>query len=107
VFPPGDGIPGQTEGGKEPMPAKRYWVTGRVQGVWFRASTRDRAADIGLDGWVRNLADGRVEVLASGTDGQIEELETFLRQGPPGARVDLVEDEATDPPEGRGFHIER
>lgn len=89
------------------MPARRYWVTGRVQGVWFRASTQERAAGLGLDGWVRNLADGRVEVLASGTEGQLERLEAFLREGPPGARVDLLEDEAAKPPEGRGFHIER
>jgi acylphosphatase len=87
------------------MPAKRYWVSGRVQGVWFRATTRDTAAGLGLDGWVRNLPDSRVEVLASGEEEVLGKLEAYLREGPPGARVDSVEEEEAAPPEGSGFHV--
>jgi len=87
------------------MPAKRYWVSGRVQGVWFRATTRDQAAGLGLDGWVRNLPDSRVEVLASGEKESLEKLESFLRQGPPGARVDSLEEEEARPPDAAGFQV--
>ncbi len=67
------------------------WISGRVQGVWFRASTRDEGAQLGLNGWVRNLPDGRVEVVAQGERAPLERLLAWLHQGPPGARVDAVE----------------
>ena len=66
------------------------YVSGRVQGVFFRARTREVAARLGLSGWARNLPDGRVEVLAEGAAPAVEELLAFLRVGPPGARVDDV-----------------
>lgn len=66
-------------------------VSGRVQGVCFRAFTRDEAQDMGLVGWVRNLPDGRVEVLAEGPQPALERLVAWCRLGPPAARVTGVE----------------
>ncbi len=66
-------------------------VAGRVQGVFFRASTQDEARRLNLHGWVRNLPDSRVEVFASGSPDQIQKLSDWLRQGPPYARVDEIE----------------
>jgi acylphosphatase len=68
----------------------RFLVQGRVQGVFFRASTKREALTLGLTGWVRNTNDGHVEVLAFGSTKQLSELETWLHQGPKTARVDLV-----------------
>ncbi len=69
----------------------RMLISGRVQGVFFRAYTRDEARRLGLRGWVRNLPDGRVEVLAQGDPDKLRSLESFCRQGPPYARVQHVE----------------
>jgi len=66
-------------------------ISGRVQGVGFRFATRGKALSLGLKGWVRNLPNGGVEVLAEGDGGSIEALFEWLRQGPPGSRVDEVE----------------
>lgn len=68
----------------------RFVVTGRVQGVNFRAATRAAARGWGLRGWVRNLTDGDVEVLACGGTTAVEQLERWLWQGPPAARVSDV-----------------
>ena len=73
------------------MVAARFLVSGKVQGVWFRASTRDVALRLHLRGHASNLADGRVEVLAMGGADAIEQLADWLQQGPPMARVDAVE----------------
>jgi acylphosphatase len=62
-------------------------VTGVVQGVGFRWFVRERARRLGLAGWVRNLPDGSVEVLAEGPQGQLDLLEGELRKGPQGAQV--------------------
>lgn len=67
------------------------WVSGRVQGVFFRAATCEEAARLGLKGWVRNLRDGRVEVLACGEDSALEPFQQWLRDGPDMARVEHVE----------------
>ena len=72
------------------MAAARFIVTGKVQGVWFRASTRDVAVRLGLTGHARNLANGDVEVLAMGDAEAIATLADWLQQGPPLARVDAV-----------------
>ena len=72
------------------MPAARFIVRGKVQGVWFRASTRDEAMRLGLAGHARNLADGSVDVLAIGDAAAIDMLERWLQVGPPLARVDAV-----------------
>jgi acylphosphatase len=69
----------------------RLRISGRVQGVFFRVYTRDEARRLGLKGWVRNLPDGRVEVLAQGDSEQLRALESFCRKGPPHARVQDVE----------------
>ncbi len=73
------------------MSAARFIVSGKVQGVWFRASACDQARALGLRGNARNLADGRVEVLAVGDAAAIDALAAWLRQGPPRARVDELE----------------
>ena len=65
----------------------RCLVAGRVQGVFFRASTRHQAQTLGLSGHARNLSDGRVEVLVCGDPKQVAKLQAWLRQGPPMAEV--------------------
>jgi len=69
---------------------RRFLVTGRVQGVFYRASTQDTARRLGLTGWVRNLENGSVELLACGEDEKLQELERWLWQGPPHAQVTQV-----------------
>lgn len=76
------------------MPCARFIVRGRVQGVFFRASTREQALRLGVRGYAKNLADGSVEVLACGNDGALEQLERWLQRGPPAARVEHVAREA-------------
>ena len=66
-------------------------VDGRVQGVYYRASTQEQARALGLRGWVRNLPDGRVELRAQGTRGRVEALLAWCRKGPPSARVASVD----------------
>lgn len=65
-------------------------VSGRVQGVFFRQSTKEAAERLALAGWVRNLDDGRVEALAEGPRETLEQFVAWCRQGPPNARVDDV-----------------
>jgi acylphosphatase len=81
-----------------PVLARRYLVSGRVQGVAFRHHTKLEARALGLDGLVRNLADGRVECIARGPASALQHLEAFLRLGPAGARVAQLEvrDEPVD-----------
>ena len=69
---------------------RRCLVSGRVQGVFFRASTAREAKALGVNGHAINLADGRVEVLAWGEAGAVEALCAWLEKGPPAARVDDV-----------------
>ncbi|MGC8793148.1 MAG: acylphosphatase [Bryobacteraceae bacterium] len=71
--------------------ARRYFVEGRVQGVGFRDFVEDSARELGLAGYTRNLADGRVEVYAIGPEEALDELESRLWRGPRMARVDRVE----------------
>jgi acylphosphatase len=67
---------------------KHLYVAGRVQGVGFRYSMRDQARQVGVRGWCRNLADGRVEAVVCGTLGQMAAMLTWCEQGPPMAQVD-------------------
>jgi len=85
--------------------AKRIRVIGRVQGVFFRAWTRDEAQTLGIDGWVRNCSDGSVEAQLEGDQEAIEELVDLMREGPPGARVEGVEVEESDPEGLSGFEV--
>ena len=93
------------------MPARHLRIRGIVQGVGFRYSTCREARRLGLRGWVRNCADGSVEVLAVGDDAQLDALEDWCRRGPPGARVEAIEsspmrDDAVarmQPPAGEAF----
>lgn len=87
------------------MPASRFWVSGRVQGVFFRASTRQQALRLGLSGSARNLADDRVEVIAAGEKESLETLERWLYEGPPVAEVAEVVREEWEGPVPQGFHI--
>ncbi|MEO7050775.1 MAG: acylphosphatase [Rhodanobacter sp.] len=72
------------------MPTARFLVSGQVQGVLFRASTREQALGLGLAGHALNLDDGRVEVLASGRGEALEILQQWLGHGPAGASVEQV-----------------
>jgi acylphosphatase len=67
-------------------------ITGRVQGVFFRAHTQETASSLGLTGWVRNTYDGSVEVLAEGDRSKLEALRNWCRKGPPGAHVSAMEE---------------
>ena len=62
-------------------------VKGRVQGVWFRESTRRKAESLGIKGWVRNLPDGTVEVLGEGNEDRMTDFVSWCRKGPPSAIV--------------------
>jgi len=70
--------------------ARRCLVAGRVQGVFYRASTRARAQSLGVTGYARNLPDGRVEVLACGSASAVQALCEWLWEGPPAAHVTAV-----------------
>jgi len=87
------------------MPAARFIVSGRVQGVFYRGGTRTQALELGLAGHAWNRPDGRVEVLASGAADALDALERWLRQGPPAARVEAVTREDMPEQELHGFHV--
>ena len=76
--------------------ARRCLVSGRVQGVYYRASARDRARSVGVLGYARNLPDGRVEILACGSEGAVLSFIDWLWQGPSAARVEAVAVEALE-----------
>jgi acylphosphatase len=67
------------------------WITGRVQGVFFRAYTRDAAQLIGVTGWVRNLPDGRVEAVFEGVSDKVERMIDWCREGSPMSRIERVD----------------
>ncbi len=84
----------------------RVVVAGRVQGVWFRASTREVAEGFGVRGFVRNLPDRRVEAVLQGNRPAVEKAIAFMREGPPGAVVTEVAVEWREPTETfEGFHV--
>ena len=86
--------------------AKRFLVKGRVQGVGYRFFAERVALDLGLTGYVRNLADGRVEIYAAGDDDALAQLRKQLQEGPRAARVDGVEEEAAVLKKHKNFSIE-
>ena len=69
---------------------KHVYVSGRVQGVWFRAWTEQQARQLGLSGWVRNLEDGRVEAVIAGSPPAISSMLKRFHEGPPQAKVEAV-----------------
>ena len=72
--------------------SRRFRITGKVQGVYFRHSARIEAERLALEGYARNLADGSVEVAVHGPEEALDELHRWLHQGPRDARVDRVEE---------------
>lgn len=87
------------------MPAYRYLIRGRVQGVGYRYFVLREADSLGVSGFARNLPDGRVEIVGEATDGILGEFEARLAEGPAFAHVEGV-DRVPLPPRGdRGFHI--
>lgn len=89
------------------MKRAHVWVSGWVQGVFFRAHTRDTALSLGLKGWVRNLPDGRVEAVFEGDNEALNKMISWCHKGPASARVDDVEvewEESTE--EFQDFSIE-
>ena len=82
---------------------RRYRVTGRVQGVWFRESTRRQAQSLGLAGHAINLDDGSVEVVAAGPEHGLQALKEWLHRGRPMAEVASVEEETIADPGVQGF----
>jgi acylphosphatase len=84
---------------------RRFLVSGRVQGVFYRAATEERARALGLGGWVRNLPDGRVELIACGDAHGLAALEAWLWRGPPSARVESVNSEDVAAQTFNGFGV--
>lgn len=82
---------------------RRFRIEGRVQGVWFRESTRQQAAMRGITGYARNCPDGSVEVVAHGSAEAISALRDWLHQGPPMAEVTRVVEWPHEGPAGEGF----
>jgi acylphosphatase len=87
------------------MSCYRYLVSGRVQGVGFRYFTLRAAEALGVSGFVRNLADGRVEVVAEAADGVLSQFEEKLREGPSFSSVEALDRSSLEPRGDRGFHI--
>ena len=82
-------------------------IEGRVQGVNFRASAQAQARTIGVEGWVRNLDNGRVEAIFEGPDAAVKRMISWCYSAPPPARVDHVDVEWEQPTgQERGFHID-
>jgi len=73
-----------------------YLISGRVQGVFFRQSTQEKAVELNLKGWVRNLNNGQVEVLAYGSTQKLTLFKQWLEQGPPTAKVDSVKESPSE-----------
>lgn len=72
-------------------------ISGRVQGVWFRASTKQKAEQLGLTGWVRNTSEGNVEAVFEGDENLIQEMLEWCHHGPPLANVENVEVKNQEP----------
>jgi acylphosphatase len=80
-------------------------VTGQVQGVFFRAQTREQAGRLGITGWVRNDPDGSVAAHFEGDQDAVEAMVEWCREGPPRAQVERVDVRETEPTDARGFDV--
>jgi acylphosphatase len=89
----------------DPYECRHFRVTGRVQGVFFRDSTRQVAQNLKVTGYARNMPDGTVEVLACGSAEALERLTEWLQSGPPGARVENIESVAVNVAKPPSFTI--
>jgi acylphosphatase len=87
------------------MKRVRVVISGRVQGVWFRAWTQEEARRRALDGWVMNRRDGAVEAVFQGDDGQVDDMIEACWRGPPHARVGDVAVDPDEEPVAAGFHV--
>jgi acylphosphatase len=88
-------------------PVRKHWfVSGQVQGVSFRAFTYESATDLKLNGWVRNLTDRRVEIVAEGSEKSVTQLLEKVKKGPPASRVDAVKEAKVDDKEKLAGHFE-
>ena len=88
-----------------PARRARVLVRGRVQGVYFRAETRERARALGVAGWVRNVPDGTVEAVFEGEAERVESLVAWCGRGPPDAWIDEVRVEWQEPRGEQGFRV--
>jgi acylphosphatase len=88
-----------------PNKAKRWFVSGEVQGVGFRYFVQHKASALGLSGWARNLDDGRVEVFATGSPDRLSDLAAALHVGPNMASVRGVEEQDAEPDGASSFSI--
>jgi acylphosphatase len=75
-------------------------ISGEVQGVWFRASTKKKADELGITGWVRNTPDGKVDAVFEGDESQVNRMIKWCHQGPPLSKVEKVEAKIQDPIKG-------
>lgn len=87
------------------MKSVKARITGRVQGVGFRAFVERTAQQFGLSGWVRNRRDGSVEAMIAGDASKVDEMLTMCWQGPPASKVDAVRVEDAPAPDGGGFEM--
>lgn len=83
------------------------FVSGNVQGVFYRATTREKAQELGVDGWVMNLEDGRVEAVFEGPPDAVEAMIEWCHTGSPQADVEGVETEFSDPKGAQEFQVRR
>jgi len=84
---------------------RHVWISGRVQGVWYRQSCAEQARSLGVAGWVRNRPDGRVEAVLEGPASAVERLVSWCREGPTMARVDDVQVVSEEPTGVAGFVV--
>ena len=89
------------------MPAVHLIIKGKVQGVFFRASAKDKADDLGIKGWVKNTPEGDVEIMANGNQMAVDEFIQWCRTGPSKAKVTSVDTRIVEEEDFTGFRITR